>query len=125
MPSCLPSVLIGCPSIYRRFFSVHCVWCIHLDSFVNNIQKICTIICIVSATGFTIIGFIQGVWIVDHYEGYPFVHWRTFYPFLITIGSLSGIFLFKDKGSVFDWVRIIAWILLVAIVVYFLRFLRF
>ena len=36
MPSCLPSVLIGCPSIYRRFFSVHCVWCTHLNSFMDK-----------------------------------------------------------------------------------------
>ena len=55
MPSCLPSVLIGCPLISRRFFfSIHCVWCIHLDSFMNNIQKIFLIVFAISLVVFLI-----------------------------------------------------------------------
>jgi hypothetical protein len=73
---------------------------------MNNIQKTLLIIGTISFIILLMISIASGKFIMFQYNVFPLspnpyyewaINWKSFIPFLITLASAMGFFLFKDK----------------------------
>jgi hypothetical protein len=69
---------------------------------MNEKQKLFTLVGIVSAIAFIIVGYSTDDWIQDYRYAagrmiYSGIAWHSVIPFLIAVGSGVGWFLYKDK----------------------------